>query len=77
VGFEQFLDGVRFATASETGNVNEGNGAGDGYIKLGIEGEERVSGFVWMKRVDIGHDSVEAVFHVGNKILGSADVCAV
>jgi hypothetical protein len=40
VRFEQFLDGVRFAAASEAGNVDEGNGAGDGYVKLGVEGKK-------------------------------------
>jgi hypothetical protein len=40
VGFEQFLNGVRFAAAGETGYMDKGNGTGDGYIKLGIEREE-------------------------------------
>jgi hypothetical protein len=57
--------------------VDEGNGAGDGYVKLGIEGEERISGFVWMKGINVGHHSVEAVFHVGDEIFSAADVCAI
>jgi hypothetical protein len=57
--------------------MDEGNGTGDGYVKLGVEREEGVPGFVWVKRVNIGHYPVEAVFHVGDEVFGAADVCAI
>jgi hypothetical protein len=77
MGFEQFLNGVRLATACEAGYVDKGNGAGDGDVELGVEGKERVPGFVWMKWINVGHDSVEAVFHVGDEIFGATDICAI
>jgi len=77
VGFEKFLDWIRFAAASEASNMNEGNGAGDGYVKLGIESEEGVSGLIRVKWVNVGHDSVEAVFHVRDEVFGAADVRAI
>lgn len=71
------LDRVRFAAACEASEMDEIDIFGSSDIEQLIKHEERIPRFVGMKRVHIGHHAIKAIFHIGNEILGSIDVCGV
>lgn len=71
---EKFLHRVRLAAAGKASEVNELNSFAFGIIDVVVKSQKGFTSFVWFMRVDIYEHSVKAIFHVGNQVLGAAEV---
>jgi len=69
------LDGVGLAAPSESGYVDEPDGAVEGEVKEAVEGDDLIaggaSGGVAGAGLDGGENPVELVLHVAREVFGS------
>jgi len=64
-------DGPRFSAPSEAGNVDQSHNAGRGDVETRVQHEKAFAGALGVKWVRLGHNPIEAVFHVRDEVLGS------
>lgn len=71
LSFQELLDGVRFSTAGETSDVDDRDLAGRTDIDQRVKsGDSLAGGRAGFGSGDSAEDTIKAIFHVGDKILG-------